>query len=163
MTDFKNRLKAALKLPIGDYSSAMQQQLAIYRKGMTGNTGDLLKQQAQLQADIAQIQVFINTYGAANADTAKLAQLQQQLASVNAQLGSNSQLGVIVQEINDLVDHLVNQITGQPTSHKIPYSNDRTRMSSTSCRVPLALRGSRDLCENSSCPNGKSHKRGWSL
>lgn len=125
VADFKNRLKAALKLPIGDYSPAMQQKLAIYRKGETGNTADLLKQQEQLQAGIRQIQAFINAYGSANADTAQLSQLQQQLASVNAQLGDSSQLGQIVQEINGLVDNLVDQIIGQPKLTKFVYSSDK--------------------------------------
>ena len=122
---FKDRLKQALKLPIGDYSPDMSKKLDVYRKGKVGNTGDLVKQQEQLKAAIGVIQTLVTEYGSANADTAKLAQLRQDLAAVNAKLGDNSQLGVIVRELNGLVDRLVDKIIGQPTLRKFVYSKEK--------------------------------------
>lgn len=125
VAEFKSRLKAALMLPVGDYSADMQKKIAVYRKGKTGNTADLLKQQEQVQAAIATIEAFINEYGAANADTAKLAQLRDKLASINSQLGDNAQSEAIIREINGLVDRLVDQIIGQPKLTKFVYSKDK--------------------------------------
>ncbi len=123
--EFKDRLKQALKLPMGDYTPEMGRKLDVYRKGQVGNTGDLVKQQEQLQEAIGVIQTFITEYGSANADTGKLARLRQELAVVNGKLGDNSQLGVIVRELNGLVDRLVDEIIGQPTLTKLVYSKEK--------------------------------------
>jgi formylglycine-generating enzyme required for sulfatase activity len=96
--EFKNRLKEALKLPVGDYNSAMQKKIDLYRQTKID------------PAEIARIQAFIDAYGAANVDP-KYANI--------------ADAALAVKDINALVDKLVDQVIGNSALQKFVYSTDK--------------------------------------
>ncbi|MFN7454631.1 MAG: formylglycine-generating enzyme family protein, partial [Pseudobdellovibrionaceae bacterium] len=124
VTEFKNRLKAALIVP-AEYPAAMKEKIDLYNKGKQDDIADLERQRAEVQRAIQQIQDFITAYGQENADQGKMDNLKQRLGVIEGKLGDNSKLAGAIREINQLIDKLVDQIIGQPALQKFVFSKDK--------------------------------------
>ena len=129
LSDFKDSLKRTLKFPGGDYHGDIERKIKIYNDLPDSNSiKDLGRRRDELKEHIADIEVFIHTFGKENAGTYndQLANLKERLSQVEAKLEENAQVGQIVAEINGEIDRLVDDIISSESWEIYTYSDHKT-------------------------------------
>ena len=126
VSDFKNSLKMALKLPGGNYDAETKRKIELYNNGQRDDVEELSRRQRELKAQIAKIEAFIEEYSAQDADTGHLSSLIDSLSQVEGDLGDYAQLGQIIKEINEKIDNLVDNIISSDTLYKYTFSKQKT-------------------------------------
>ena len=132
VTEFKNRLNAVLRLPVGNYTSLMKQKIEVYnnnkQKGQLDEAVDLRRQQSETNLKIDRIKAFMDEeYGKENESLeAQKAQLETQLASIKQELADNAgSLGDSIAEVNQSIEDLIHKIVDS-RSLTFVYSQDKT-------------------------------------
>ncbi|MCM0604475.1 MAG: SUMF1/EgtB/PvdO family nonheme iron enzyme [Xanthomonadaceae bacterium] len=128
VSEFKEHLKMALQVPNGDYSDEMDKKIDLYKKqNQLPHVADLEKQKAAFEKAIAKIQAFIDAEGAeaAGNKVAEKSDLQKKLDAVKAELVSGTDLKSAVKAINDLVDHLVDDLISKSDLTKYSFGKNK--------------------------------------
>ena len=137
VTDFKNRLKAVLSLPVGSYTLLMKQKIEIYnnnkQKGqladLKGQLADLKRQNSEISSKMDRIKAFMNEeYGKEDAYLqAAKAQLEAQLTGIEQVLADNVEpiVGSIA-EVNRAIEDLIHKIVDSSSLTRFAYSQDKT-------------------------------------
>ena len=126
VTEFKNRLNAVLRLPVGNYTSLMKQKIKVYnkqKKGQLDEGVDLKEQQSEINLKIDRIKAFMNEYGKENVDLEEKAQLEIQLAGIEQELASNV---CSIAEVNQSIEDLIHKIVDSSSLTRFVYSQDKT-------------------------------------
>ena len=133
VTEFKNRLKAALRLPVGNYTSLMKQKIEVYnkQKGQLDEDADLKRQQSEVKSTIDRIKAFLDKYGK-NADLEGEAQLlETKLASIEQELTRDvCSVDVCsrdsISEVNQAIEDLIHKILDSSSLTEFVYSQNET-------------------------------------
>ena len=130
VTEFKNRLNAVLRLPVGNYTSLMKQKIEAYnkQKGQLDRAVDLKRHQSEINSKIDRIKAFMDEeYGKENEYLeAQKAQLETQLAGIKQKLASNDvSLTDATVEVNQSIEDLIHKIV-ESRSLTFVYSQHET-------------------------------------
>ena len=132
VTEFKNRLNAVLRLPVGNYAPLMKQKIEVYNKqkgqlaDLKGQLADLKRQQSEINLKINRIKDFIGKYGKETANLEEKAQLKAQLAGIEQELASNVCSIDSIAEVNQSMEDLVNKIVDSSSLTQFVYSQHET-------------------------------------
>ena len=130
-TEFKNRLNAVLRLPIGNYTSLMKQKIEAYnkQKGQLDDDDvvvDLKRQQSEIKSTIDRIKAFMDKYGKKNVDLEEKAQLEVQLAGIEQKLASNVCSIDSISKVNQSIEDLIHKIVDSSSLTQFVYSQHET-------------------------------------
>ena len=122
VTEFKNRLNAVLRLPVGNYTSLMKEKIEVYnkQKGQLDEDADLKRQQSEINSKIDRIKAFMSEYGKENVDLEEKARLEAQLKSLDQKLAHGSTNSIA--EINQAIEDLIHKIVDSSSLTQFVYS-----------------------------------------
>ena len=131
VTEFKSRLKAALRLPVGNYMSLMKQKIEGYNKtekGQLDDIADLKRQQSETNSKIDRIKAFMEWINKDDDEylQAQKAQLEAQLAGIEQELASNVRSIDSIAEVNQSIEDLIHKIVDSRSLTRFVYSQDKT-------------------------------------
>ena len=128
VTEFKNRLNAVLKLPVGNYRPLMKQKIEVYnkQKGQLGdNVADLKRQQSEKNSKIDRIKAFMANYGKENEYLeAQKARLEIQLTGLEQKLDGDATSSIA--EVNQAIENLIHKIVDSRSLTQFVYSQHET-------------------------------------
>ena len=117
VTEFKKRLNAVLRLPVGNYAPLMKQKIEVYNNNNTKqkrqHLSDLKRQQFEINSKIDRIRAFMNEEHGKEDESRQAAkvQLEAQLAGIEQELADNVGPEVdSIAEVNQSIEDLVNKI-----------------------------------------------------
>ena len=108
VSDFKDSLKMALKLPSGNDDADTRKKIEHFNNTENDGVEELLKKQRELKSQVSKIEAFIKEFGVGNVDSGHL------------------QLGQIVQEINGSIDNLVDRTISEERLSHYTFSEHKT-------------------------------------
>ena len=132
VSEFKNRIKSALRIQTFDTLGQQAKQLKNYqeyRERLTQkpSTEDLVQQRDEVQSKVSKIEAFIEAYGEENANTTEeLLTLRQLLATLNSKVKDNKKFSDTVESLNASIDQLVDDVIGSSQMNTMRYSKDKT-------------------------------------
>ena len=133
VTEFKNRLNAVLRLPVGSYAPLMKKKIEVYNKQKKGQfddiVADLKRQQSEINSKIDRIKAFMNEYGKEDEYLqAAKAQLEAQLAGIEQELADNVGSIVVdsIAEVNQSIEDLIHKIVDSSSLTRFVYAQDKT-------------------------------------
>ena len=126
VSDFKDSLKTALKLPSGNYDADTKKKIEHFNNRGNDGVEELLKKQRELKSQVSKIEAFIKAFGVGNVDSGPLLSLKEGLSQVNGELGGYLQLGQIVKEINESIDNLVDRTISEERLFHYTFSKHKT-------------------------------------
>ena len=131
VTEFKNRLKAVLRLPVGNYAPLMKQKIEVYnkQKGQLDEDADLKRrllrdQYFEINLKIDRIKAFMDKYGKETANLEEKAKLEAQLTSLNQELAHKGSTNSIVAEVNQSIEDLIHKIVDSSSLTQFVSSQD---------------------------------------
>ena len=165
--DFRNSLKMALQLPVGDYSHDMKRKIKIYNQKNSTDVQGGLRRREDLKAQIARIEAFIEEFGEENANANHLSALKDDLSEVEDKLDDNAQLEQIVGEINGKIDKLIAEIMDSKKLTPYVYSTQKTHFMFNILRAvviasPLSLKFQRVKAGSFTMGSPESEDGRWS-
>ena len=126
VSDFKDSLKMALKLPSGNDDADTKKKIEHFNNRENDGVEELLKKQRELKSQVSKIEVFIKEFGVKNVDSGHLLSLKEALSQVNGELDGHLQLGQIFQEINGSIDNLVDRTISEERLSHYTFSEHKT-------------------------------------
>ena len=135
-TEFKNRLNAVLRLPVGNYTSLMKQKIEAYNKWQEQQprVADLKRQRSEaityrrkasfVGKYVKRIKDFVDKYVKQNVDLeTKKAQLEAQLAGIEQEPAPNRSLII---EVNQAIEDFIHKVVDSRSLTQFVYSQDET-------------------------------------
>ena len=128
VTEFKNRLNAVLRLPVGNYTSLMKEKIEVYnkQKGQPNYVVDLERQHSEIKSTIDRIKAFMGKYGKETANLEEKARLEAQLTSLDQELAHKGSTNSIVAEVNQSIEDLIHKIVDSRSLTQFVSSQDET-------------------------------------
>ena len=139
VAEFKNRLNAVLKFPVGSYTPLMKQKIKVYNnnkqkgqlddlKGQLDDVVDLKRQQSEINSKIDRIKAFMEKYGKEDESLqAAKAKLEAQLAGIEQELADNVEPIVCsIAEVNQSIEDLIHKIVDSRSLTRFVYSQNKT-------------------------------------
>ena len=133
VTEFKNRLNAVLRLPVGNYTSLMKQKIKVYNKqkkgqlaDLKGQLADLKRQQSEINLKIDRIKAFMDKYEKETANLEEKAKLEAQLADIEQELAHKGSTNSIAAEVNQSIEDLIHKIVDSNSLTQFVSSQDKT-------------------------------------
>ena len=128
VTEFKNRLNAVLRLPVGNYTSLMKEKIEVYnkQKGQPNYVVDLERQHSEIKSTIDRIKAFMGKYGKETANLEEKARLEAQLTSLDQELAHKGSTNSIAAEVNQSIEDLIHKIVDSSSLTQFVSSQDET-------------------------------------
>ena len=128
VTEFKNRLNAVLRLPVGNYTSLMKEKIEVYnkQKGQPNYVVDLERQHSEIKSTIDRIKAFMGKYGKETANLEEKARLEAQLTSLDQELAHKGSTNSIAAEVNQAIEDLIHKIVDSSSLTQFVSSQDET-------------------------------------
>ena len=126
ISDFRDALKMALRVPGGDYDTDIKNKIEVYNgQNEQSDADNLLEKRKWLSEQITRVEAFIKAFGEGDDIRERLARLKNELLQVEKDLADHASLNQIVVEVNEKIEGLIGKIIADDKWERFVFSNNK--------------------------------------